>query len=252
VRSKTLADLLAAPREEEQYLIGSDLLPKGGLMAIYGRAGTLKSWLSIDMAFHICEGEDWLGHPTERTSVLIVQTEQPEPLYTERLVKYVSVGYRNGRVPPDNLYFDNDLTLKLDTFNGQQVLFQNIKDRQPGLVILDCLYQMIENVSNQVALNRFKDNIDKARQTYGTSFLLIHHPRKQSRDREDELGFEEMAGMASLEAWLDTIIRLTGDPPNGDQPLNIILSYQKVKNARREMRPISLGFDRETARFHFL
>ncbi len=220
-------------------------------MAIYGRAGTLKSWLSIDMAFRVCKGEEWIGHPTEKSSVLIIQTEQPEPLYTERLEKYTAIGYQNG-TQPTNLFFDNDLTLKLDTFNGQQVLFQHIKDRQPGLVILDCLYQMVSNVANQADLNRFRDNIDSARQEYGTAFVLLHHPRKQGREQEDDLGFEEMSGMGNLGAWLDTIIRVTGDPPNIDQPTNIVLAYQKVKNARSEMRPIGLRFDKETVRFHLI
>lgn len=222
-------------------------------MAIYGRAGTLKSWIAIDMAFKVCDGEAWLGHPTQKSSVLIVQTEQPEPLYTERLEMYTSIGYKNGRVPPTNLYFDNDLTLKVDTFNGQQALFQDIKDRQPEIVIMDCLYQMVSgNVSDQTNLNRFRDNIDKARQSFGTTFVILHHPRKGDRETTDDMGFEEMLGSSTLSFWLDTIIKVTGVPPNIPQPVNLTLTYEKVKQARHEMRPITVGFDRETARFRII
>lgn len=248
MRTKSLAELLAVPREEEQYLIGPELLPKGGLMAIYGRAGTGKSWLGIDMGFSVCEGLRWVGFPTIKSSVLIIQTEQTEPIYTERLVKYTQ--HLNGK-QPTHLYFDNDLTLKLDGFVGLQALFQDIEERKPGIVILDCLYQMVSgSVSNQVDLNRFKDNIDKARQQFGTSFVILHHPRKAGRGSEDEdLGFEEMLTSSIFQNWLDTIIKVVGVPYNALNPTVLLLEFQKVKNARHQMHPIQIRFNRDTARF---
>ena len=217
-------------------------------MAIYGRAGTLKSWLAINMAFDICQGKRWLGHPTIKSSVLIIQTEQTEPIYAERIIKYAHS--LNGRELPTNLSFDNDLTLKLDGFTGLQTLFQDIEERKPGVVILDCLYQMVSgSVSNQVDLNRFKDNIDKTRQKFGTSFVIIHHPRKAGRDEDEDLGFEEMLTSSIFANWLDTIIKVSAVPHNADNPTNILLTFQKVKDARQPMLPIQVRFSRDTARF---
>jgi len=217
-------------------------------MTIYGRAGTLKSWLMIDLAFAIAGGHKWLEtFQTRKSSVLIVQAEQTEWQYQKRVIKYCQ--NRNGKTP-DNIYFDNDLELKLDGFAGLQAILDDIKERKPDVVILDCLYQLVSgSVANEMDLKRFKDNVDKLRHQYKISFIIIHHTRKHYS--EDDQGIEEMLTSSVFGNWLDTIVRIRGVPANADQPTVIQMDFQKVKDAEEEVQALRVGFDRETTQFHW-
>ena len=105
-----MKQLLAQPRVEEQYLIEPQILAKGGTMAIYGRAGTLKSWLSLEQAFALATGQMWLAYPCIESRVLIMQAEVTESNYINRLVSYSR--NMNGLMP-DNIFRDNDVTMDL-------------------------------------------------------------------------------------------------------------------------------------------
>ena len=245
-----MKQLLAQPRIEQQFLIEPQLLAKGGTMAIYGRPGTLKSWLSLDAAYALATGGDWLAYPCVRSTVVIMQAEVPEHSYIERLHAYTK--NMNGSVP-DNLYMDNDLTMKISDFNGLTILNQVMEECHPHVIIFDNLYQIVSGtVSSEVDLKKILDNIDKIRQAYGTAFIFIHHPRKDQSTDDDSVnkGFEEMLTSSIFGNWLDTIIKVTSVPPNQDQPDTIRLDFQKVKEARNVVHPIQVKFNKNNARFY--
>jgi hypothetical protein len=66
---------------------GEDILvPIGGDVLFYGTGGAGKTTLSIDLAFHLAAGDDWLGIPIPRpVRVLLVENEGPRPLLREKL-----------------------------------------------------------------------------------------------------------------------------------------------------------------------
>lgn len=217
-------------------------------MAVYGRAGTGKSWLAIELAFALAAGEPWLGlYPTEKCKVLVIQTEQTERQYQRRIVKYCD---NLDGVMPDNISFDNDMELKLDQFHGLNAIIQDIEEQQPDVVILDCLYQMISgSVSSEPELKKFKDNIDGLRKRYHIAFCMIHHPRK-TYTGNDDMGIEEMLTSSIFGNWLDTAIRVAPLHPDDDQPTEISMRFQKVKDAEDKVPEVRLKFNKKTVRFH--
>jgi RecA-family ATPase len=247
VRSKTLNELLSTRFPAQRFLIEPQVLSAGGIMVIYGRAGTLKSWLSIDLAFALTGGTAWAQvHKTNKASTLIVQSEVTESLYQMRIAKYCQ-NFNGTR--PDNLFFDNDIVLKLDNFIGLRTLIENMEDRKPRVIILDCLYKLLSgSVSNELDLKKFTENIDYVRSKWGTAFIIVHHPRKSKSEETDE-GIEEMLSSSILGDWLDTILRVSGVPAGIEQPSVIDLTFQKVRHAEFEVPGIRLRFNRETARF---
>lgn len=213
-------------------------------MVVFGRAGTLKTWLSMHLAEALSTGREWVGFPTKPCSVLVVQSEQTEHLYRRRWVKFTQ--NMNGSTP-QSLFFDNDLTLKLDGFHGIGALEQDIQECQPDVIILDCLYKMISGVqSNEQDLKRFINGMAKIQQEYKSSFVILHHPRKES---DEDRGFDEMLTSSIFADWVDTIVRVRSVPPDADQPTLIELKIQKAKNAEGEVPNVVVKFDRETAKF---
>ena len=219
-------------------------------MAIYGRAGTLKSWLSLEQAFALATGQMWLAYPCIESRVLIMQAEVTESNYIERLIAYS----RNvNGLMPDNIWMDNDLTMDLSGTEGMNLLENDIEEVSPDVIIIDCLYKIVSgSVSNEIDLKKVIANVDRIRQAYGTAFVFIHHPRKdQSSEKEDHIdkGFEEMLTSSIFGDWLETIIKVTSVPPNQDQPDTIRLDFQKLKNARQFVSPIQVRFNRDRAQF---
>jgi hypothetical protein len=65
---------------------GSILIPEGGDVMLYGDGGAGKTTLSIDAAFHLASGTDWLGMPVPRAvRVLLIESEGPRPLFRQKL-----------------------------------------------------------------------------------------------------------------------------------------------------------------------
>jgi hypothetical protein len=65
---------------------GSILIPEGGDVMLYGDGGAGKTTLSIDFAFHLASGTDWLGMPVPQPArVLLIESEGPRPLFRAKL-----------------------------------------------------------------------------------------------------------------------------------------------------------------------
>lgn len=248
MRTKTLNELLSAKPPKTLFVIEPRVLPVGGVMALYGPAGALKSWLSIELARAVSTGTRWLDtFETNKLPVLVVQSEQTEAQYVNRLYKFFKFESSN----PDNLFFDNDLGIRLDQYHGAAGLGQDMAERKPGLVILDCLYQMISgSVSSEPDLKRMKDTVDGLRDKWNCSFVIVHHPRKSSRDEgAEEFGPEEMLGHSVFRNWLDTIVKVSPVPKGASQPSLVDLEFQKVRSADVDIPAVRYKFDRRTVRF---
>ena len=65
---------------------GSILIPENADIMFYGDGGAGKTTLSVDLAFHLGSGTDWLGIPVPRpVPVLMIENEGPRALMREKL-----------------------------------------------------------------------------------------------------------------------------------------------------------------------
>lgn len=231
IKSKDLVELLALADGQIDFLIGPHLLARGGSMILYGKAGVGKSWLVTNVAFELARGAPWLGFPAKKCRVMIVQGEQAEKLFAERMMDYV----KEHKLAPGelrtNIRFINNTQLRLDSQHGWAELEREIKEWRPDVVIFDCLYQFIASETDQVCINRFTDGCTYLQDRYGVASIIVHHPRKADRAGGDDHGEEEMGGMSSLNRWVDTLIRVN------DVGLEMLmLDFQKQKLAKKAFK----------------
>ena len=151
------------------------ILPKGGILMLYGDAGVMKSWMALHTAFCIATGSEWFDFRTYQARVLIVNFEIAPWGYHDRLVKVNG----NFSVEIGMLMESSPGTIFLDE-PGVFEAFKNelIEPLQPDVIILDCLarcYGGDEN-SNQ-ELGRFFLKLDELKMD-GRSIILIHHCNK--------------------------------------------------------------------------
>ena len=88
-RIVTVADFAAVNEPGAEPLVGTDgeaLIPAGGDVMFYGDGGASKTTLSIDLAFHLAAGDDWLGIAIPNPArVGIIEAEGPRPLFRRKL-----------------------------------------------------------------------------------------------------------------------------------------------------------------------
>jgi hypothetical protein len=89
VRIIPVSDFAAVEEPGADPLVGADgeaVIPRGGDAMLYGDGGASKTTLSIDLAFHLAAGDDWLGIPVPGpASVVLVEAEGPRALFRRKL-----------------------------------------------------------------------------------------------------------------------------------------------------------------------
>jgi RecA-family ATPase len=244
---RTLKELLALPTPETKFLIEPSILAQGGNMFVYGTQETLKSWIVMDQAFAISTGTPWLGlYKTQKSRTLLLQTEQTEFMYRERVKQFMQ--HFDGKLPPPDLIFSTDLSLSLDNPFGLAMLESAIAEYRPDNVILDNLYHVTDSLSSEENTQRIIKGLGMLQQKYTTTFTLATHTRKTLADDITEGGGEDvenMFGSSKYRWWADTIIKVSWDN-KAEDILN--LDFQKNKNAQYPLASIRLKFHRNPVR----
>lgn len=247
LKVRTLRELIAMTPPAILYLVQSNLLAQGGNMFIYGKQETLKSWIALDLGFAVSTGAKWLGiYETAKAPVLLLQTEQTEFMYRERVVEFIR--HLNGSKPMDSLLFCTDLSISLDNPFGLGLLEAAIIEHKPALVIIDNLYHTVEKLSAEENAQRFIKGIGGLQQKYNCSFCITTHPRKAQREELTEMSeedIENLFGSAKFLWWADTVVR-TGWADREAELLN--LTFQKAKNAKYPVPGVQLQFHRNPVR----
>lgn len=239
LRVRTLRELLALQVPDISFLVEPRLLAAGGNMFIYGKQETWKSWIALDLGFAVSTGTKWLGiYETVRSPVLILQTEQTEYLYRERVVDFTR--HLNGTKPLENLKFSTDMSISLDNPFGLGLLEAAIIQHKPALLILDNLYHTLEKLASEDNAQRFIKGVGTLQQKYNTAFCVVTHPRKDTTEELNQVAPEEIEslfGSAKFLWWADTVIRVTKSR-HDDHDLQ--LSFQKAKNTKYPVQDVGL------------
>lgn len=151
------------------------LLPRGGSLLLYGKAGEMKSYMAMYTGFCIATGTDWLDLHTTQGRCLLCNFEISPVGYHDRLVPMYAV-FNTER---GMLY---EVTLP-STFLEEPAVFnwfmtEIVEPVNPDVVILDCFarcYGGDENSNREVG--RFMQNIDMIKAD-SRGVILIHHSNK--------------------------------------------------------------------------
>lgn len=227
VKSKDLVELLACAAGKMDFILGPHFLARAGSMVMYGESESGKSWLVLYLCFCIVTGTNWLGYPVKQGRVLVIQGEQSETNYAERVLDFVRAHGYNPNELRSKLRFINHTGLRLDTHQGWQYVKSEVEAFRPDVVVFDCMYQFVKNTADPVSMGVYTDGCSGLQDVYGCATVTIHHPRKGDKDGVD-MSKDEMSGMASLNWWVDTLVRLY----RKDGGNVLTLNWQKQKHAK--------------------
>lgn len=195
------------------------ILPKQGKAMFFAQGKKGKSWLTYQMARCIAQGEDWLGMPTTKGKVYIIQFELGERTLLDRLA---STGQDYS-----NVYVGSNFSIKLDSRQGQDEFKYEIEAIKPNVVIIDPLYKAIkgdENESHDMSvITDFLDSTIAEHKADGMSYIIMHHAGKDlSRGGR---------GSSLLEGWVDTYLEIKRTNAATDPELKIRIMPKLLRHS---------------------
>ena len=171
------------------YMI-KGLIPSRGFGTIYGASGTFKSFVALDMAYHIALGKRWAGRRVSQGVALYIAAEGMGGM-TKRVE-----GFRmaHGNWPDSVPFALMPASPNLGSPNGDlKLLIQSIDSmgRPPSLIVLDTLSQMLHGAEeNGAGMTAFIQNAQALSTRFDCFVLAVHHtgygPQDRMRDSSSE------------------------------------------------------------------
>lgn len=171
------------------------VLPKRGLIVIYGEPGSSKSFFALDMVAHVARGLEWRGHKVRQANVAYIAAEGVAG-FGNRLAAYA----KHNEIALDDLpvfvrggafELKEDYLPACDEINA-------ISD--VGLVVIDTLAAVTpggnENTSED--MGAAIDAAQRIIEATGASVILIHHTNNQGALR----------GWSGLRGAVDNQVRI--------------------------------------------
>lgn len=234
--ARTLPEFVALKSDTPPALIGDDqeiLLPAAGFGMLGAKGGKGKTTLTVDAAFHLATGIDWLGFTVPRPiRILFIENEGPRELFRRKL-EAKRLAWQ-PELPGDAIHvYDQDWAAFTLTA-GAERLRTYIAEHRIELVIGDPLDSLgMRGVGSPEDTREFLKLLNLTGLGSDVAFWLPHHARKE--DAEDEL--DEISG-----AWggrIDTLLMLAKLDGNRAR-----LSFPKIRWSRRGQRSaMILAFD---------
>ncbi len=175
-RFQILSATELANRPEVDWLI-KGVVPRDSLSMIYGKSGTGKSFVTLDLAAHIALGKDWHGRKTKQGRVVYIAAEGAGGL-SKRLTALAMAMHVDFEmldidciIAPPNV---------LETVDGDAVIERLNAHGPISLVVTDTLAQVTpgcdENAS--VGMGAAINNAQRIIREVNTALLLVHHAGK--------------------------------------------------------------------------
>jgi RecA-family ATPase len=157
-----------------------NLLRRGDTLNSISSPKAGKTLLAHDMALSVAMGTPFLGMPTVKHKVWIIDNELHKPTIAHRLKKIIQAkGTKEsdytGRVRITSLRG------RLMNIYSLREIFEQAKDDGYGLVILDSLYRFYPekfDENNNADMAKLYNTIDSYASLLDTAFVLIHHTSK--------------------------------------------------------------------------
>ena len=205
---RTAADLVVAnppmPRELIEGVLHQGLK---GVLASSSKAG--KTWLLLDMALSVASGLDWIKFKTQKSKVLVINFEIPEPFLLSRINLLTSKKAEMGQHDLGNLHLWTLRGFNSGFADLMEEIVRTIRDQKYGLVIIDPVYKGLagadENKAGDVAAlcNEFESLCVET----GAAVVYAHHFSKGNKANQHPI--DRMSGSGVFGRDADSIILLT-------------------------------------------
>lgn len=220
---------------------------------IYGRWGSWKSMLSMDLMFKIAMGHNWLGFPTTKSRSAMLQIELPKKMMQERVLQYIRGN--NIMALPEGMWISSAPYYKMDS-GPQYELDTQLTMYKPNVLIVDPIYKVLtQNISDNTGVQRFLDYCDELIEKFNLSIVAIGHIRKPGEVGEDNsYSLEhELLGASYFADWADNLIsvQLMPSPIEETEDVHPIVTvrFEKTRNSHTLIDPRVLEIDRPTLKF---
>lgn len=223
----TAGSLLARP--DPAWLMDG-VIPERGLVGLYGKPSSGKSFVALDWACHIALGRPWLGHAVQRAPVIYIAAEGATGMQKRLRAWMTHYGLYND-VP--GLYFLLE-PLYVREEGVVEAFLEKLEyeDLNPGLIVVDTLSRSFgggeENASEDMGL--FVDSVTKLALGRNLASLVVHHVNATANRERGHTAFRGAA---------DAMFRC--DASHNKQGLldHVTLSNDKQKDIA-ELAPIHL------------
>lgn len=196
-RFYTFEEFDALPPMDWTY---KELLPRRGLGQLFGESGAGKSFVALDLAWHIAEGRDWFGWKCKRH-----EKGNPHIFY---LALEGAEGFRNrvrgvkarwfdpmGRPFPTNLhFFFDDFKLAEEGHIASLIEYVNaVKGEVPPLVVIDTQAQAsgIISINDPEAMKGVVTKAGHIQKAVDGFVLLVAHAGKNTDPSKGAMGSVE-------------------------------------------------------------
>jgi hypothetical protein len=189
------------------------LIPKAAAVLLYSIPKSLKTWFVLQLAVDAACGRAVLGKwkVPQPVKTLVVQIEDRRSQLQKRLRQIISS--QGGQCPAVGmLQVIPRCTINLLDPDYENELEAIIKTHRPQLVILDVMRRFFRgDVNSAVDTANFLKVVDRLRDAYGCTVLLVHHSKKS---RESDMQ-SNVLGSTNLAAWADVLLEISNKKSTG-------------------------------------
>ena len=226
------------PRLDGLWLI-KKLLPAIGLVLIYGHPGSGKSFLALDIAFHVALGRSWNGRRVKRGLAIYVGAEGGDGLRNRMVV--LGKHYGVAKIPLALIDIPIDLqNPDADTPRLIEAIRAAAERSRatPALIVIDTLSKTFgagkENTDDMAV---YVANCQRVATEFGCCVMPVHHRPK------DEASVDPR-GHGSLKSGVDTVILV-----EAGNPKRVSVTKQKDADPAEDMafdlEQVTIGEDED-------
>ncbi len=193
-----------APVTTSPYVV-KGLLDRGAMAVLYGDSNSGKTFLALDLAFHVACRSEWRGRRVNGGAVLYLAAEGGNGIANRLVALKKETGVQNAPIALRRAGIDL-LDASADTRPIIDMVADIREEREAvALIVIDTLSRALaggdENASTD--MTAFVRNVDRIREETGATVLVVHHSGKDAA--------KGARGHSSLRAATDTEIEVAVD-----------------------------------------
>ena len=241
------AELLAnLPPLPEEVVKG--VLRQGHKMMISGASKSGKSFLLIELAIALAEGQKWLGFQCKQSKVLYVNLEMtPDSLEYRFYVIYKALGIESRHFKDIVIWNLRGEAQPLDQLAPKLIDFAIQKGI--NVIIIDPIYKvMMGDENNATDMAQFTNVFDKICYKTGCTFVYSHHHSKGSQGFKRAMDRASGSGVFArdADAQVDMIQLNLVEVPSRNNPEESSATAWRLESSLREFRsfkPVNIWFE---------